>query len=127
MIPLAQKPSAGFARPERPTVVVQMGQNAQQPLGWGWTPVVNVTSVGGLLLSSGAISSMFVSTDKRLGQQICRALAAAFGVFLVAKETWHPSRSLSESITGTFVAPSLLIAAVIAALSGVGYLAFKKK
>lgn len=128
MIPLAQKPPVNFGKPKGSSVMARrLGQDDDQPLGWGWTPKINVQTIGGLLLTSGSVLSMLISTDKRIGMQLCRAAAAVFGGYLVGEETWHPSQNFAATPMNTFVLPPLGLSAVIAGLIGIGYMAFGKK
>lgn len=96
-------------------------------MGWDWSPKLNIQTIGGTLLASGAIANMFVSTDKRTSQQICRVLAAAFGAYLVGEGTWHPSANLVSTPMNTFVVPAIGMSAVIAGLAWLGVMIFGKK
>lgn len=86
----------------------------------------SVTGIGGMLLLSGVLTNMLVSTDQRPVAQGVRVLVAGFAVYLVVDQSFSRQGSVAPSLISVG-APALGLAAVVAALTGAGYLIFRKK
>ena len=86
-------------------------------------PPLTTTGIGGVLLLSGVITNMIVSTDRRPAAQAVRVAVAGFAVYLVVDQSFRKVPSGAGGVPP--LVAGLGLAAVTAALVGVEWWIFR--